>query len=103
MSDVIELELFFGNRKIDFEVQVQKVLSSVVVIHADIFELEVNTEVAIGEEGGKLNQLVPEVLNELIIDIGYPSLELDRHVLVKKVYALFLLQNRLNLYHVFIF
>ena len=73
------------------------------MIHADIFELEVDAEVAIGEEGGKLNQLVPEVLNELIIDIGYPSLQLDWHVLVKKVYALLLLQNRLNLYHVFIF
>ena len=91
MSDVIELEPFLGNRKIDFEVQVKKILSSVVVIHADIFELEVNAEIAIGQKGGKLNQLVPEVLDKLIIDIGYPSLHLDRHVLVKKVYALLLL------------
>ena len=74
------------------KVEVKEVLSSVVVIHAYVFELKVYFDIVIGQKRGKLDELIPEVFNELLIDVGDPCFHLDGNVLKQKMDALFLLQ-----------
>jgi hypothetical protein len=44
------------------------------LIHADIFQLKVDLDVVVGQKGGELDELVPEILDELIVDVGDPGL-----------------------------
>lgn len=63
------------------------------MVHADVLELEIDFDVVIGEEGGELDELVPEILDELIIDVGDPCFQLDGDVLEEEVDALLFLQD----------
>jgi hypothetical protein len=65
--------------------------------------LELDFYVVIGEEGGELDELVSEIFDELIIDVGDPSLEFDGNVLEQEMDALLFLQDGLYLDHVLVF
>lgn len=73
------------------------------MIHSYVFELELDFYVVIGEEGGELDELVSEIFDELIIDVGDPSLEFDGNVLEQEMDALLFLQDGLYLDHVLVF
>jgi hypothetical protein len=60
------------------------------LIHAYVLELEVDFDVVVCEEAGELDELIAEVLNELIVDVGNPGLQLDGDVLEEEVDAFFL-------------
>ena len=45
---------------------IDKVFSSVVVIHTDILEFEINFDEIVGQIRREFNQLISEVLNELV-------------------------------------
>jgi hypothetical protein len=47
-------------------VGIDKVFSSVVVIHTDILEFEINFDEIVGQIRREFNQLISEVLNELV-------------------------------------
>ena len=64
--------------------------------------MEVYSDVVVGEEGRKFDHLVSEILNELVVDVGDPSLEFDGNVFEKKMNAFLLLKYRLYLNHVFV-
>ena len=61
------------------------------MIHADVFELELYFDVVVGEEGRKFDELVSEIFNKLIVDVGDPCLQFDGDVLKHKMDALFFL------------
>ncbi len=63
------------------------------MIHADVFESELNFDKVIGQVRGKLDNLIPKVLNKLIVDVGYPCLQPDGHILEQEVNTFLLLQN----------
>jgi hypothetical protein len=65
--------------------------------------LEIDFDIVIGQKGGELDKLVSKIFNELIINVGDPSLEFDGNVLKKKMYGLLFLQDRLYLYHMLVF
>jgi hypothetical protein len=44
------------------------------LVHAYVLELEIDFDVVVGEEGGKFDELVAEVFDELIVDVGDPGL-----------------------------
>jgi len=92
-ADVDALQFFAIDGGVEGEVEVEEVLGAVVLVHADVFELEVDFDVVVGEEGGELDELVPEVLDELVVDVGDPGLQLDGDVLEEEVHRLLLLQH----------
>jgi hypothetical protein len=101
-ADVHALQFFAVDGGIVGEVEVEEVLGAVVLVHADVLELEFDLDVAVGEEGGELDELVAEVLDELVVDVGDPGLQLDGDVLEQEVHRLLLLQHRLDPNHVFV-
>jgi len=44
------------------------------MIHTNIFEFELNFDKVVGEVRGELNELIPEIFYELIVDVGDPRL-----------------------------
>ena len=63
------------------------------MVHTYVFELEVDFDEVVGEERGEFDELVSEVLDELIIDVGNPGLEFDGYVLKQEVDALLLFKH----------
>jgi hypothetical protein len=51
------------------------------MIHADIFEFELNFDTIISEIIREFNELISKVLNELIINIRDPGLQSDGYIL----------------------
>jgi hypothetical protein len=72
------------------------------LVHADVLELEVDLDVVVGEEGGEFDELVSEVLDELVVDVGDPGLQFDGDVLEEEVDGLLLLEDGFDLDHVFV-
>jgi hypothetical protein len=62
--------------------------------------LECDFDVVVGEEGGELDDLIPEVLDELIVDVRDPGFQLDGNVLEEDVDAFFFFQYGADLDHV---
>lgn len=77
--------------RIDCEIDIQEILRTVILVHSDVLELEVDFDVIIGEEGRELDELVSEIFDELIINIGDPCFQFDGDVLEEKVDALLFL------------
>ena len=90
-SDVGGLEFFTIEVWVDLEIEVEEVLGTVVLVHADVPELEVDFNVVVGEEGGKFDKLVPEVFNKLIVYVADPGFQLYGDVLKHEVHTLLLL------------
>lgn len=61
------------------------------MVHTDVFESEINLNKVVGQVRRELDDLVSEVFNKLIVDVGYPGLEPDGHVLKQKVNRLLFL------------
>jgi hypothetical protein len=78
---VVGLDFFFLERSAEFEVKIEEVLGLIILIHSDVFELKFDLDVIIGQEGAKLDELISEIFNELIIYIADPGLQLDRYIL----------------------
>ena len=53
----------------------------------------------VGQERGKLDELVLKGLYKLIVYVRYPGLYLDRNIFKHKIDALFLLKHRMDIYH----
>lgn len=64
--------------------------------------MELDLDVMVGEERGELDELIPEIFDKLVIDVGDPSLHLDRYILEHDMYTLLLLQNRLDTNHMLV-
>ena len=79
---------------------VHEIFGLIVLVHAYVFEVEFNLDEVVGKERAEADQLVPESLNELIIDIGDPSLDLDGHVLKHEVNAFVFFKNCFQLDHI---
>ena len=73
------------------------------MVHSDILQLELDLYLVVGQERGKLYELVLKGLYELVVDVRYPGLYLDRNVLKHKINALFLLKHRIDAYHALVF
>ncbi len=71
------------------------------MVHANILQGEVYPDTIVGQVGEELYELVPEVFDKMIIDVGDPSLDFDRDVLIEKMDAALFLHHRLHLDHVF--
>lgn len=67
------------------------------MIHPNILQPKLHPDIVISQVGRELNQLIPEVLYKLVVDVRYPCLQPDRHVLEQKVDALLLLKDGLEL------
>ena len=67
------------------------------MVHADVFQPEFNDDTVIGQVMWELNQLIPEILYKLVVDVWYPCLQTDGHILEQKVHTLILLKHRLQL------
>ncbi len=67
------------------------------MVHADVFEFEVDFDEVVGEVRWELDDLVSEILDELIVDVGNPGLQSDGYVLKQKVDGLLLLEHWLEL------
>lgn len=72
------------------------------MIHADVFEFEIDSDAVVGEKRWKFNELISEVFYELIVDVGDPGFHLDRDVLEEEVDALIFFQDWLHLDHVLV-
>lgn len=75
------LQFFAIHPRIVGKIQIQEILGAIILIHADALELEIDLDVVISQKGREFDELVPEVLDELVVDIGDPGLQLDRDVL----------------------
>jgi hypothetical protein len=102
LSDVARLQLLAVAVSVDFEVEVQEIFCGVLLVHADVLELELCDDVVVGEEGTELDKLIPEIFNELVVDIADPGLQLDGHVLEHEMDALLLLQHLVDSYHMLV-
>lgn len=67
------------------------------MIHPDIFQLEINLDVIIGQKRRELDNLIPKVLNKLIVNVGNPCLESDGYVLEQEMNGLLFLEYGLKL------
>ena len=92
-SDVVGFQFLPVYACIKLEVDVQKVLGAVVLVHADIFELELDLNVVIGQKRRKLDKLVPKMFNELVVDVGDPGLQFYGDVFKEQMYAFLLLKR----------
>jgi hypothetical protein len=72
------------------------------MVHSDIFKLKIDFDAVIDKEIWEIDELIPKILDELIVDVGYPRLKLYGNVLKQKVNAFIFLKHWLNLYHMFI-
>ena len=81
LSYVHTLQFLPIQRSVQREVQIKEILGTVILIHTDILQLEFDLDIIVGEKGGELDELIPKILNELVIDIGDPSLQLDGDIL----------------------
>lgn len=102
LSNVVALEFLAIETAVMLKIKVEEILGSVVLIHAYVFELKLYFDVVIGEIGWKLDQLVSKVFNKLIVDIRYPGLQLDRHILKHKMNFFLFFQDRLYFNHMLI-
>ncbi len=91
VTDVLGLEFFLVQGRVVDEGRVEKVLGAIVMIHADVLESELDLDEVVGQVGRKLYNLVPEVLDKLVVDVRNPRLQPDRHILEQEVNALLLL------------
>lgn len=101
ISYVSRLKFFFGGRRVDLKVEIKEVLGLVIVVHANVLQGEVYPDAIVGQVGEELYELVPEVFDKMIIDVGDPSLGFDRDVLIEKMDAALFLHHRLHFDHVF--
>ncbi len=81
LSRVMGSEPLPIQRRIKVKVEIQEVFSTVILVHAYIAQLKVYLYVLLREEGGKCDELVPKIFNELVVNVGDPDLKLDGHVL----------------------
>lgn len=72
------------------------------MIHADVFELEVDSDAVVGKERWELDELISEVFDELIVDVGDPCFHFDGDVLEEEVYAFIFFEHWLYLDHMFV-
>lgn len=74
VPDILGLESFLIGSGIIDKPWVQKVLSAIIMIHTNVFQLELNDDTVVGQVMRELNQLIPEILDKLIVDVRYPCL-----------------------------
>lgn len=67
------------------------------MVHANVFEFEIDFDKVVGEVWWELDNLVSEILDELIVDVGNPGLQSDGYVLKQEVDGLLLLKHWLEL------
>lgn len=72
--DVVRLEFLSIDWRIYLKIKIKEVFGPVILIHADVAKLKLYLDVIIGKKGWEFDQLISEVFNELIIDIGDPCL-----------------------------
>ena len=101
--DVVGFQFLSVYIWVEIKVNVEEVFGAVVLVHAYILELKVDDDVVVGQEGGKLDELVSEILDELVIYVGNPGLEFDGDVFEQKMDAVLLLQHWFDSYHLLIF
>jgi hypothetical protein len=73
------------------------------LVHSNIPELKLGLDEIVGQKGGELDELVPEILDKLVIDVGDPGFQFDGDVLVDQIEVLLLFQYFLYFDHVLIF
>lgn len=97
ISNVLWFKLLFIESWIIGKRGVKEVLSAIIMVHTDVFELEVDFDEVVGQIWWELDDLVSKILDELIIDVGNPGLKSDWYVLKQKVNSLLLLKDWLEL------
>jgi hypothetical protein len=63
------------------------------LVHADVTELELDLYLIFSQKRGESNELIPEILDEVIIDILNPSFNLYGYVFVHNVKGIFFFKN----------
>lgn len=103
VDDLVDLgfvffdEKIFSHEGVNLILQTNKIFGLIILIHANIFEHEINENTVVSEIIGKFQELKPEVFDELWVDVGDPSLDFDGYIFEKEVKAGVLFEELLQL------
>ena len=102
VPNICRLQFLTINATTNLKIKIHKIFGVVVLVHAYISKLELNFDGVVGEERWKFDELVPEILYKLVVDVGNPGLQLDRNILKQQMHTFILLQHRFNFNHILI-
>lgn len=85
MGFVLFEKKILSHEGVNFVLKADKILGEVILIHADIFEFEIDEDAIVSEVIGKLEKLNSVVFDEFGVDVRNPGLDFDGDVFEEEV------------------